>query len=455
MSDSEDYEDFGSGDESWDELEEDIELDKADSVDAIENLNCLFLSSQLFKSKIEKEATSFASSRNISVSVAKTILMKSKWNTTTASQLLSKSKYGDKLVRSSKSHCDVCDERDKEVYSTSCNHKFCLDCWRYHTRTRLQQRLDVCCMHHNCEILLTETAVLPLVPGALGRKFEEILFDCMVLSYPGVRFCPGPDCGVIVMALEESSPKRVRCQSCSTEFCFQCGLDFHHPTECSTIKLWLQKCSEDSDTADYIATKTKDCPMCSSCIEKSGGCNHVICGLCKYEFCWVCSGDWKEHGAQYYECSRFKENPDAVRAELESDTRASLSKYLHYFQRWDNHSSSLKMEKNFQRNLQEIAASEVQKSNGTWIDWAHLKGAGKVLAQCRYTLKFTYPRAYFMETSKEKMLFEYQQGVLEADCEDLAWKLENARKFSVAELEQASAAAQKSRMTLVKSTSLM
>ena len=120
MSDSEDYEDFGSGDESWDEFEEDIELDKADSVDAIENLQCLFLrysylllliyklmfSSQLFKSKIEKEAASFASSRKISVSVAKTILMKSKWNTTTASKLLSNSKYGDKLVRSRKSHCD-------------------------------------------------------------------------------------------------------------------------------------------------------------------------------------------------------------------------------------------------------------------------------------------------------------------------------------------------------------
>ena len=60
-----------------------------------------------------------------------------------------------------------------------------------------------------------------------------------------------------------------------------------------------------------------------------------------------------------------------------------------------------------------------------------------------------------MDASKEKMLFEYQQGILEADCEDLAWKLENAREFSVAQLEQASAAAQKSRMTLVKSTSLL
>ena len=43
MSDSEDYEDFGSGDESWDDFEEDIELDKADNVDAIENFKCLFI----------------------------------------------------------------------------------------------------------------------------------------------------------------------------------------------------------------------------------------------------------------------------------------------------------------------------------------------------------------------------------------------------------------------------
>ena len=72
----------------------------------MKNHQALLFSSQLFKSKIEKEAASFASSHKISVSVAKTILMKSKWNTPTASKLLSNSKYGDKLVRSRKSHCD-------------------------------------------------------------------------------------------------------------------------------------------------------------------------------------------------------------------------------------------------------------------------------------------------------------------------------------------------------------
>lgn len=51
------------------------------------------------------------------------------------------------------------------------------------------------------------------------------------------------------------------------------------------------------------------------------------------------------------------------------------------------------------------------------------------------------------------MLFEYQQGVLEAECEDLAYKLEHADNFKIADLEQAKTAAAKSRLNLLKSTS--
>ena len=50
------------------------------------------------------------------------------------------------------------------------------------------------------------------------------------------------------------------------------------------------------------------------------------------------------------------------------------------------------------------------EKRGTWIDWEHLKSSGKLLARCRYTLKYTYPKAYMMPTGKEKDLFEYQQG---------------------------------------------
>lgn len=119
----------------------------------------------------------------------------------------------------------------------------------------------------------------------------------------------------------------------------------------------------------------------------------MLCSQCTYDFCWVCGGPWKEHGAQYYECSKFKETGETSNLNA---ARSALSKYLHYFQRWDNHCRSLRLEKKFQLKLAAIAQNEVESRRGSWIDWEHLKKAGNLLAQCRYTLKYTYPRAYFM-----------------------------------------------------------
>lgn len=41
-------------------------------------------------------------------------------------------------------------------------------------------------------------------------------------------------------------------------FSFRCGMDYHAPTDCNTIKKWLTKCADDSETANYISAHTKD-----------------------------------------------------------------------------------------------------------------------------------------------------------------------------------------------------
>lgn len=42
---------------------------------------------------------------------------------------------------------------------------------------------------------------------------------------------------------------------------FCCGMDYHAPTDCKTIKMWLTKCADDSETANYISAHTKDVNM--------------------------------------------------------------------------------------------------------------------------------------------------------------------------------------------------
>ena len=47
----------------------------------------------------------------------------------------------------------------------------------------------------------------------------------------------------------------------------------------------------------------------------------------------MCLGDWKTHGSEYYECSRYKENPNIAHESAHAQAREALKKYLHYFER--------------------------------------------------------------------------------------------------------------------------
>lgn len=264
-------------------------------------------------------------------------------------------------------------------------------------------------MAQMCNVRVPEDLVLTLVTRAVMReKYQQFAFKDYVKSHPELRFCPGPNCQIIVRS-REIAPKRSVCTSCNTSFCFKCGMDYHAPTDCQVIRKWLTKCADDSETANYISANTKDCPKCHICIEKNGGCNHMQCFNCKYDFCWMCLGDWKTHGSEYYECSRYKDNPNIANESVHVQAREALKKYLHYYERWENHSKSMQLEQQTLDRLRQRINEKVMKGRGTWIDWQYLFNAAALLAKCRYTLQYTYPYAYFMESGSRKDLFEYQQ----------------------------------------------
>ncbi|KAK2529420.1 Arih2 [Columba guinea] len=359
-----------------------------------------------------------------------------------------------KAMVHSSHHCAVCMQfvRKENLLSLACQHQFCRSCWEQHCTVLVKDGVGVgvSCMAQDCLLRTPEDFVFPLLPSEeLKDKYRRYLFRDYVESHYQLQLCPGADCPMVIQ-VQEPKARRVQCNRCNEVFCFKCRQMYHAPTDCATIRKWLTKCADDSETANYISAHTKDCPKCNICIEKNGGCNHMQCSKCKHDFCWMCLGDWKTHGSEYYECSRYKENPDIVNQSQQAQAREALKKYLFYFERWENHNKSLQLEAQTYQRIQEKIQERVMNNLGTWIDWQYLQNAAKLLAKCRYTLQYTYPYAYYMESGPRKKLFEYQQAQLEAEIENLSWKVERADSYDRGDLENQMHIAEQRRRTLLK-----
>uniref|UniRef100_A0A8C1UV30 RBR-type E3 ubiquitin transferase n=1 Tax=Cyprinus carpio TaxID=7962 RepID=A0A8C1UV30_CYPCA len=353
--------------------------------------------------------------------------------------------------------CGVCLQlvRRDALLSLPCQHSFCKACWEQHCTVLVKDGVgvEISCMAQECSLRMPDDFVLPLLPSEeLKDKYRRYLFRDYVESHFQLQLCPGADCPIVIQ-VQKPRARRVKCSLCKEVFCFKCRQMYHAPTDCATIRKWLTKCADDSETANYISAHTKDCPKCNICIEKNGGCNHMQCSKCKHDFCWMCLGDWKTHGSEYYECSRYKENPDIVNQSQQAQAREALKKYLFYFERWENHNKSMQLEAQTYQRIQEKIQERVMNNLGTWIDWQYLQNAAKLLAKCRYTLQYTYPYAYYMESGPRKKLFEYQQAQLEAEIENLSWKVERADSYERGEpsdLENQMHIAEQKRQTLLK-----
>ena len=347
--------------------------------------------------------------------------------------------------------CEVCFQyiQTPMQFVMQCGHTFCNNCWLGHVRVQLEngRALGIECM--KCNTLVGSDNLLSLKLGSEDlKRFKFFLLNDQIKTHPLFQWCPGADCSAIVKA-ESCKAKRTVCSKCKTTFCFQCGLDYHAPADCIVIKKWVTKCQDDSETANYIQANTKDCPKCMICIEKNGGCNHMQCYKCKHEFCWMCLRNWTEHNREYYECSIYKENPQVANENSGLKAREALKKYLFYYERWYNHGASLRLETETRRKIDQKIHEKVNNNIGTWIDWQYLLDAAALLAKCRYTIKYTYPFAYYMEDGR-KELFEYQQAQLEREIENLSWKLEREELYKRGDFENQMDIAEKRRRTLLK-----
>ncbi|KAI6180250.1 RBR-type E3 ubiquitin transferase [Aphelenchoides besseyi] len=354
---------------------------------------------------------------------------------------------GKRAKKMDENVCGVCFDNDVEFRALECGHPFCVACWSSYVKSQVDDgKSRILCMQSKCGMFLHEEFIRSVLSKESFARFEQALYRDIITTNPELSFCPGADCSMIAHSKSKKA-HRVVCTKCNTQFCFKCTQDYHSPTTCETIKKWLIKCADDSETANYISANTKDCPKCHASIEKNGGCNHMHCTKCGEHFCWICCQEWKSHGSSYYNCSKYNDASENNKA----DARKALERYLHYFTRYENHQKSLKLERQLFERIKERINKKVNNHEGTWIDWQYLYDAAELLTRSRYTLQYTYPFAYYLDNeTQRKDLFEWQQSQLEKEIEELSWKVERAETTDRGDLEAQMHRAETQRRILLK-----
>ena len=152
----------------------------------------------------------------------------------------------------------------------------------------------------------------------------------------------------------------------------------------------------------------------------------MTCKMCAHEFCWLCLGNWKEHGQNtggYYNCNKYEEMKKTGNIGNEEKKRENakneLARYMFYFERFINHEKAQKHAKTLKPVVQSkiLLLHQIKKYPIQELDF--LEEAINEIVKCRQVLKFTYVYGFYLTDDKEINLFQYLQEQLEKNCDSL------------------------------------
>ena len=285
------------------------------------NKNDIYITDEIFFSKLISSTKNISDILNIHPDVVLLCLPIAKWdkNRLLEEFPVSKKNYLDKIGISEedskkkqgfeslglkeKFECNICFNQvlGKNMLYLPCKHSFCQKCWKNYIINNINNySLEIKCMYPNCNcpILLSDIKIICGSKSAI--LYQKRLAESSILISKAVKRCINPKCN-LTLGIDSVGLCNISQCKCGSRICWLCGKSSHAPLPCNYTNLWFDKLLKNS--SDFLINSfTKPCPKCLVRIEKNGGCNHMICKSCSFEFCWFCGEEWLYHKGEKYDC---------------------------------------------------------------------------------------------------------------------------------------------------------
>ncbi|XP_076466640.1 E3 ubiquitin-protein ligase RNF217-like isoform X2 [Babylonia areolata] len=195
-----------------------------------------------------------------------------------------------------------------------CGLALCRQCLTRYLQTKVSEGVALIqCPATDCRARFKEFEVSSNLPSNEARhKFHKFLIDAS--NDPTYKTCPRCGEGTKVEKEEEVEEKakaglrgawrrrggrgsEVTCQACALRWCFTCHAPWHEGVTCQEYSLgdrrfraWTHGCAGQINA--------QRCPGCQTYIQRSEGCNSMVCARCGVNFCYQCGHNFQGHRAR-------------------------------------------------------------------------------------------------------------------------------------------------------------
>ena len=322
--------------------------------------------------------------------------------------------------------CLTCyEEKNDTFYSLGCGHQFCGDCWTEYLKEKLRNPLGALsakCQQGGCTCIVPEEVYKKYFSNdkILNEKLDKAIFKNFINRNEDLKQCPNPKCHFYAKSTMHSA-REINCV-CGTTYCFKCSKDTHRPCSCEMFSSWLRLNDSNKNDDKWIEANTKECPHCHQKIEKSMGCNYMLCnksaGGCGFAFCYVCETDWAKHSQDHFNCNKYTE---AVKQKEKkaNKLKEELKRIDFYFNLYMNNLRACEILDTKTRNeIGEKINLLVSLKNLPILETKFIIEAINTTIKGKRLLKNTYIFGYYMKDEK-KPFFEHEQGILQYWTEEL------------------------------------
>ncbi|KAF1972361.1 hypothetical protein BU23DRAFT_387472, partial [Bimuria novae-zelandiae CBS 107.79] len=200
-----------------------------------------------------------------------------------------------------------------------CSHGpvLCAQCFTAWIAAQVEESKEkIRCPEAGCKTTLEHAEIKQYASPATFNQYDTYTTLSVLARDPKFRWCLEPNCAsgqIHEGGLEENI---FTCIVCGFHVCVFHERKWHEGETCDDFDRRVEQEEEqrmqEAASAKVISMLTKTCPGegCGWNIEKNGGCDHMTCTRCRYEFCWLCLAPYDSirqdgnsahrSGCQYY-----------------------------------------------------------------------------------------------------------------------------------------------------------